>query len=98
MSSMSRVLRARTTDNPRLPVQNRVRSRVLPGTPVQDQQETGPQQKPEDRTGAEAGLQTEQGTGMPVAELRQRLGGWASQVGLVRLKPLSGLGTMQCFS
>lgn len=59
---------------PGCPEQNRVRSRVLPGTPVQDQQETGLQQRSEDRRGAEAGLETEQGTGMPVADLREGLG------------------------
>lgn len=86
---------------PDYPRQNRVRSRVLPGTPVQDQQETGLQQRSEDRRGAEAGLETEQGTGMPVADLREGLGaqgcGWASQVGLVRLKPLSGLTALTVF-
>lgn len=83
----SRVPTARSARSPKL--QDRARSKVLPGTPARDQQETGQQRRSEDTTGAEAGLEPERGAGMPVAELRQGLGaqgcGWSSQVGLIRL-------------
>lgn len=89
-TGMSRTLTARSTDNPRLSQaeQSQVQGPSWDSSPGPAGDRT--RRRSEDGTGAEASLETEQGAGMPVAELRQGAQGWGwgSQTGLVKLKPL----------